>query len=162
MHLRFSRAWHQFFSDLPYETQLFLKLPPQKISGGFATLKYINRVYFTGCSSNHFPGCRLNGRMSQSIVDKIGFFIICSLYFQQENKEIQVTPKYYAPICTHEPLQYSERSEENFNGLQMVTLLFRVAVLFIHEYVFIFMHFTSATCLTYCHKDIMHFFLTCS
>ena len=98
----------------------------------------------------------------QCIVDKIGFFIICSLYFQQENKEIQVTPKYYAHICTHEPLQYSKRSEENFNGLQMVTLLFRVAVLFIHEYVFIFMHFTSATCLTYCHKDIMHFFFNFS
>ena len=33
------RAWHPFFSDLPYETQLFLRLPPQKISGAFATLK---------------------------------------------------------------------------------------------------------------------------
>ena len=27
-HLRFSRTWHPFFSDLPYETQLFLRLPP--------------------------------------------------------------------------------------------------------------------------------------
>jgi hypothetical protein len=35
------------FSDLPYETQLFLRLPPQKISGAFATLKK-NRVDFTG------------------------------------------------------------------------------------------------------------------
>ena len=38
-YLRFSRAWHPFFSDLPYETQLILRLPPQKIS--FATLKKI-------------------------------------------------------------------------------------------------------------------------
>ena len=27
-HLRFSRAWHPFFSDSPYETQLFLRLLP--------------------------------------------------------------------------------------------------------------------------------------
>ena len=26
-HLRFFRAWHPFFSDLPYETQLLLRFP---------------------------------------------------------------------------------------------------------------------------------------
>ena len=40
-HLRFSRALHPFFSDLPYETQLFLRLLPQKISGAFSALKKI-------------------------------------------------------------------------------------------------------------------------
>ena len=45
-HLILFRAWHPFFSDLPYETQRFLRLPPQKISGAFATLK--KWVDFTG------------------------------------------------------------------------------------------------------------------
>ena len=36
---------YPIFPDLPYETQLFLRLPPQKISGAFATLK--KRVDFT-------------------------------------------------------------------------------------------------------------------
>ena len=39
-------------------------LPPQKISGAFA------RVDFTGYPSNHFPGCRLNGRQNQMICQK--------------------------------------------------------------------------------------------
>ena len=34
-----------FFSDLPYETQVFLMLPYQRISGAFATLKKQGRFY---------------------------------------------------------------------------------------------------------------------
>ena len=32
------------FSDLPYETQRFLRLPPKKISGAFATLKRVGQI----------------------------------------------------------------------------------------------------------------------
>ena len=46
-HLRFSRAWHPFFSDLPYETQLFLRLPPWKNSG------WILPYFFQGAKSIH-------------------------------------------------------------------------------------------------------------
>ena len=59
-HLRFSRAWHPFFFWFTLWNPAFSHVAshPEK-----------NRVDFTGYPSNHFPGCRLNGRICEYIFD---------------------------------------------------------------------------------------------
>ena len=53
-----------------------------------------NRVDFTGCPSNHFPGCRLNGRMSTAVLLPSQNFLNLLYCCDQD-----ILFLYFTPLC---------------------------------------------------------------
>ena len=66
-HLSFSRAWHPFVFCFTLWNPAFSQVSTLENLRCFCHHEK-NKVDFTGYPSNHFPGCRLNGRLTQNWV----------------------------------------------------------------------------------------------